>query len=205
VTATSPQTIQTVIVAPPSARSRGRSVGWWGMVVVIATEGTIFLGLLSTYFFLRASSPRWPPAGVEAPELPLISVFTVVLLASSLPIFWAEAGIARGNQARLRAGLLLSFLLGAAFLGNQIYEYNNLAFGWTDHAYASIFWTTTGLHGLHVLGGLLISLVIQAKAWTGKLSAEHHESMQVFSLYWHFVDAVWIFVFSSLYLSAHLQ
>jgi heme/copper-type cytochrome/quinol oxidase subunit 3 len=205
VTATSPQTIQTVIVAPPSARSRGRSVGWWGMVVVIATEGTIFLGLLSTYFFLRASSPRWPPTGVEAPDLPLISVFTVVLLASSLPIFWAEAGIARGKQGRLRAGLLISFLLGAAFLGNQIYEYNHLAFGWTDHAYASIFWTTTGLHGLHVLGGLLISLVIQAKAWTGKLSAEHHESMQVFSLYWHFVDAVWIFVFSSLYLSAHLQ
>jgi heme/copper-type cytochrome/quinol oxidase subunit 3 len=204
-TATSPQTIQSVIVAPPSARSRGRSVGWWGIVVVIATEGTIFLGLLSTYFFLRASSPRWPPAGVEAPELPLISVFTVVLLASSLPIFWAEAGIARGEQGRLRAGLLVSFLLGAAFLGNQAYEYNNLPFGWTDHAYGSIFWTTTGLHGLHVLGGLLISLVVQAKAWTGKLSAEHHESMQVFSLYWHFVDAVWIFVFSSLYLSAHLQ
>jgi heme/copper-type cytochrome/quinol oxidase subunit 3 len=204
-TATSPQTIQTVIVAPPSARSRGRSVGWWGIVVVIATEGTIFLGLLSTYFFLRASSPRWPPAGVEAPELPLISVFTVVLLASSLPIFWAEAGIARGHQGRLRAGLLVSFLLGAAFLGNQAYEYNHLPFGWTDDAYGSIFWTTTGLHGLHVLAGLLISLVVQAKAWTGKLSAEHHESMQVFSLYWHFVDAVWIFVFSSLYLSAHLQ
>lgn len=204
-TATSPQTIQSVIVAPPSARSRGRSVGWWGIVVVIATEGTIFLGLLSTYFFLRASSPRWPPAGVEAPELPLISVFTVVLLASSLPIFWAEAGIARGQQGRLRAGLLVSFLLGAAFLGNQAYEYNHLPFGWTDHAYGSIFWTTTGLHGLHVLGGLLISLVVQAKAWTGKLSAEHHESMQVFSLYWHFVDAVWIFVFSSLYLSAHLR
>jgi cytochrome c oxidase subunit III len=204
-TATSPQTIQTMVVAPPAARSRGRGVGWWGMVVVIATEGTIFLGLLSTYFFLRASSPRWPPAGVEPPDLPLISVFTVVLLASSVPIFWAEAGIARGQQGRLRAGLLVSFLLGAAFLGNQVYEYNQLPFGWTDHAYASTFWTTTGLHGLHVLGGLLISLVIQAKAWSGKLSAEHHESMQVFSLYWHFVDAVWIFVFSSLYLSAHLQ
>ena len=62
----------------PVERRGGRSVGWWGMVVVIATEGTIFLGLLSTYFFLRASSPRWPPAGVELPQLPLIIVFTVV-------------------------------------------------------------------------------------------------------------------------------
>ena len=204
-TATSPPTVQTVIVAPPSARSRGRSVGWWGMVVVIATEGTIFLGLLSTYFFLRASSPRWPPAGVELPELQLISVFTVVLLASSIPIFWAEAGIAAGRQGTLRAGLLLSFVMGAAFLGHQIYEYTQLSFRWTDNAYSSIFWTTTGLHGLHVLGGLLISLVIQVKAWSGKLSAERHVSMEVFSLYWHFVDAVWIFVFASLYLSVHLR
>jgi heme/copper-type cytochrome/quinol oxidase subunit 3 len=205
VTATSPPTVRTVIVAPPAARSRGRSVGWWGMVVVIATEGTIFLGLLSTYFFLRASSPRWPPAGVELPQLPLIIVFTVVLLGSSVPIFWAEAGIAAGHQGRLRAGLLASFVMGAAFLGNLGYEYSQLTFHWTDNAYASIFWTTTGLHGLHVLGGLLISLVVQAKAWSGKLSADRHVSMEVFSLYWHFVDGVWIFVFSSLYLSAHLQ
>jgi heme/copper-type cytochrome/quinol oxidase subunit 3 len=205
VTATSPPTVPTVIVAPPAARSRGRSVGWWGMVVVIATEGTIFLGLLSTYFFLRASSPRWPPAGVELPQLPLIIVFTVVLLGSSVPIFWAEAGIAAGHQGRLRAGLLASFVMGAAFLGNLGYEYSQLTFHWTDNAYASIFWTTTGLHGLHVLGGLLISLVVQAKAWSGKLSADRHVSMEVFSLYWHFVDGVWIFVFSSLYLSAHLQ
>jgi cytochrome c oxidase subunit III len=204
-TTTSPPMVSTVIVAPPSARSRGRSVGWWGMVVVIATEGTIFLGLLSTYFFLRASATRWPPAGVELPKLPEIAVFSVVLIASSLPIFWAEAGIAAGRQGRLRAGLLVSFLMGAAFLGNQGYEYSQLPFGWTDNAYASIFWTTTGLHGLHVLGGLLISLVVQAKAWSGKLSAERHVSMEVFSLYWHFVDAVWIFVFSSLYLSVHLQ
>jgi heme/copper-type cytochrome/quinol oxidase subunit 3 len=204
-TVTSPTTVDTVVVAPPPARSRGRSVGWWGIVVVIATEGTIFLGLLSSYFFLRASSPRWPPAGIEAPELPLISVFTVVLIGSSVPIFWAEAGIRAGRQGRLRAGLLISFLMGAAFLGNQAYEYDHLPFGWTDNAYGSIFWTTTGLHGLHVLVGLLISLVVQTKAWSNKLSVDRHISMEVFSLYWHFVDAVWIFVFSSLYLSAHLQ
>ena len=175
------------------------------MVVVIATEGTIFLGLLSSYFFLRASSPRWPPAGIDPPELPLISVFTVVLIGSSIPIFWAEAGIRAGRQRTLRVGLLVSFLMGAAFLGNQAYEYGNLPFGWTDNAYSSIFYATTGLHGLHVFVGLLINLVVQAKAWSGKLSADRHVTMEVFALYWHFVDAVWIFVFSSLYLSAHLQ
>jgi heme/copper-type cytochrome/quinol oxidase subunit 3 len=205
VTATAPTTVPTVVVAPPIARWRGHGVGWWGMVVVIATEATIFLGLLSTYFFLRAAAPQWPPVGIKPPELPVIAVFSVVLIASSVPIFWAEAGIRAGRQDVLRAGLLMSFLMGAAFLGYQGYEYGHLEFRWTDNAYSSIFYATTGLHGLHVLVGLLINLVVQAKAWSGKLSAERHVTMEVFSLYWHFVDAVWIFVFSSLYLSAHLQ
>jgi cytochrome c oxidase subunit III len=205
VTVTSPITVPTVVVAPPPARSRGRSVGWWGMVVVIATEATIFLGLLSTYFFLRASSPQWPPPGIKPPELPVIAVFSVVLIASSAPIFWAEAGISAGRQGPLRVGLVVSFLMGAAFLANEGYEWSHLDFRWTDNAYSSIFYATTGLHGLHVLVGLLINLVVQAKAWSGKLSAERHVTMEVFSLYWHFVDAVWIFVFSSLYLSAHVQ
>ena len=204
-TVTAPPMVPTVPVAPPAARSRGRDIGWWGMVVVIATEGTIFLGLLSTYFFLRASAPRWPPAGIELPELPLISVFSVVLIASSIPIFWAEAGIRAGRQATLRIGLLISFIMGAAFLGHQAYEYSKLTFGWTDNAYGSIFFVTTGLHGLHVLVGLLMNLVVQAKAWSRKLLSDRHVSMQVFSLYWHFVDGVWVFVFASLYLSPHLR
>lgn len=204
-TVTAPTVTETVLVAPPQARTRGRSVGWWGMVVVIATEATIFVALLSTYFFLRASSPRWPPAGIDPPELPLISIFSVVLIGSSIPIFWAEAGIRGGHQGRLRAGLLISFFMGAAFLGHEAYEWSTLSFGWTDNAYGSIFFVTTGLHGLHVVAGLLINLVVQAKAWSRKLSPDHHVSMEVFSLYWHFVDGVWVFVFTSLYLTAHLR
>ena len=204
-TVTAPAVTETAVVAPPQTRTRGRPIGWWGMVVVIATEATIFVGLLSTYFFLRASSPHWPPVGIKPPDLGYISLFSVVLIASSIPIFWAEAGIRAGQQGRLRAGLLISFLMGASFLAYQGYEYSHLDFRWTDNAYSSIFYATTGLHGVHVLVGLLISLVVQAKAWSRKLSADHHVSMEVFSLYWHFVDGVWLFVFSSLYLSAHLR
>ena len=201
-------TPRSVVVDPDATRPtprRGYETGWWGMVVLIATEAMIFAGLLSSYFFLRAVSKEWPQGGIEPPELKLIVPFTFVLLGSSIPIFWAEAGIRKGRQRTLRIGLLLSFLMGAAFLGNQVYEYRQLTFGLRDNAYASIFYVTTGLHGLHVLVGLLMNLVIQLKAWMGKFTAERHLTVAVFSLYWHFVDVVWIFVFSSLYLSAHLK
>jgi cytochrome c oxidase subunit III len=198
------------IVATPGVtttveRGRGRPVGWWGMVVLIATEATIFLALLASYFFLRASSPEWPQGGIEPPELFRISIFTVVLLGSSLPLFWGEAGIKRGNVPILRVALFVSFAMGLAFMINQILEFRELGFSIHDNAYASIFLVTTGLHGLHVLGGLAISAVVQLKAALGRFTAQRHLTVEIFALYWHFVDVVWIFVFSSLYLSAHIQ
>src|SRR5207245_10157068 len=180
-----------VAVAPDAtapAAVKGYETAWWGMVVLIATEATIFIGLLSAYFFTRATSPDWPQGGIEAPELPRILVFTVVLLASSLPLFWGEAAIRRGRVGRLRVALFLSFVLGLAFLANQALEYRDLKFDVHVNAYASLFYVITGLHGLHVLVGLLMSMVVQAKAALGKLSADRHLTVSVFSLYWHFVD-----------------
>jgi heme/copper-type cytochrome/quinol oxidase subunit 3 len=198
------------VVATPGVTAaevgeRGYPLGWWGMVVLIATEGTIFLALLGSYFFLRAGSATWPQDGIRPPDLFRISIFTVVLLASSLPLFWGESSIERGHVGRLRIALLVSFLMGLAFLVNQVIEFHQLEFNIHENAYASIFILTTGLHGLHVLAGLLISLVVQLKARLGRFSADRHLTVSVFSLYWHFVDVVWIFVFSSVYLSAHIR
>ena len=183
--------------------ARVRGTAWWGMMSLIATEAMIFAGLLGGYFFTQAASKEWPLGGIEAPELARPSIFTVVLLSSSLPLVWAEAGIRRGDVGRLRLGLLLSFLLGTGFLVNQALEYEELTFGLRDNAYASFFYAITGLHGLHVLVGLLMNLVVQVKAVTGRIGADRHVTLTVFAMYWHFVDVVWIFVFSSLYLSAH--
>ncbi len=188
----------------PAAR-HGKPTGWWGMIVLIITEAMIFAILLASYFFIRAASKEWPPAGLEPPELGPISLFTVVLLGSSLPIFWAEAGLKKNDLRRLKAGLLLSFLMGAIFLVNQVFEYRELKFNIHDNAYASLFYTITGLHGVHVFVGLLINVVVQLKTWLGRIDHERHLTMTVFGMYWHFVDAVWIFVFSSLYLSAHVR
>jgi cytochrome c oxidase subunit III len=192
-------------VPPPPRTSRGYDRGFWGMAMVIATEGVIFLGLVSSYFFLWAGSHRWPQGGIDPPDLFRISIFTPVLLLSSVPVFWAEAAVRRGKTRQLRIGLFVAFVMGAAFLVNQVLEYRDLTFGWHDNAYASIFYTTTGLHGLHVLVGLLISIVVQIKAALGRYAPERHVNVQVFSLYWHFVDGVWIVVFSSLYLAPHFR
>jgi len=188
----------------PSAR-KGYGTAWWGMMIVIATEAMIFAILLSAYFFLRASSKQWPPEGIEPPELPLAVIFSLVLWGSSLPIFWAEAGIRKGSQFRLKAGLAISFLMGASFLGYTGKDFADLHFGWRDNAYGSIFYVVVGLHALHVVIGLLINLMVQVKSWQAKFSAERHVTVEVFGLYWHFVDAVWLFVFPSLFLSAHLR
>jgi heme/copper-type cytochrome/quinol oxidase subunit 3 len=194
----------TVAMVPEATAARVRGTAWWGMMSLIATEAMIFAGLLGSYFFTRAAAKEWPLGGIEAPELPRIIVFTVVLLGSSVPIFWAEAAIRRGNVRGLRVGLFLSFVMGAVFLVNLGFEYDELTFGARDNAYGSLFYAITGLHGLHVLVGLLMNVVVQLKARLGRVSKERHVTVTVFGMYWHFVDVVWIFVFSSLYVSPHL-
>jgi heme/copper-type cytochrome/quinol oxidase subunit 3 len=187
------------------ARRRGYSTAWWGMVVLIITEAMVFAILLAAYFFLRASSKQWPPSPIEPPELTLAVPYSFVLWASSIPIFWAEAAISKGRQGALRAGLLVSFLMGLAFLSWTVKDFHDLHFGWQDNAYGSIFYTIVGLHALHVVVGLLINVIVQFKAWAGKFNADRHTTVEVFSLYWHFVDAVWLAVFPALFLSAHLR
>jgi heme/copper-type cytochrome/quinol oxidase subunit 3 len=185
-------------------RGRSRPVGWWGMVVLIMTEATVFASLLSAYFFLRATSPEWPQGGIEPPEVGVRAIaFTVVLLGSSVPIVIAERAARRDAVTTLRTALAISSLLGLVFVINQALEYRELGFGLRDNAYASSFYLITGLHGLHVVVGLVISAVVQLKAALGKIDSRRHLTLDVFALYWHFVDAVWIAVFGSLYVAVH--
>src|SRR4051794_5148559 len=98
------------------AKGQGRPTAWWGVVTLIMTESTIFAGLIASYFFLRASSKEWPLGGLEEPKLQLSIIFSLVLWGSSIPMIVAERGIKRGKQGALRGGLLLAWLMGAAFL-----------------------------------------------------------------------------------------
>ena len=174
------------------------------MIGLIATEATLFATLLVSYFYLRfQSTPEWPPDGIEAPTLGLPLVMTVLLLGSSIPMHWAEGGIKKGATLRLKVGLGVAFLMGAAFLVLMGIEYAERLHEVTPrtNAYGSIFYATTGFHGTHVLVGLLMNLWLQVRAWMGHFSKERHSHVQNVTLYWHFVDVVWIFVLASLYLS----
>jgi cytochrome c oxidase subunit III len=198
-------TAPTAAVVPvrTAPATRGYPTAWWGMAALIATEAMIFLALLSAYFFVRAGSRSWPLGGIEEPELTRSIVFSVVLIASSIPILWMEYALRRGEMRRVELGLLIGFLMGAAFLGNTAYDFAHMGFGWHDNAYASLFYVIIGLHALHVLIGLLMNATVQAKVLTGRVSAVHHTTPDVFALYWHFVDGVWLFVFTSLIISPH--
>ena len=116
-------------------------------------------------------------------------------------MWWAERGILRGDVRRLRIGLAAGFVMGAAFLAFTIYDVVEAEFGWTANAYASLFFTIIGLHAMHVAAGLAMSAGVQAKAATGRIDGDRHMTVRMFAMYWHFVDAVWVVVFTSLYLT----
>ena len=193
------------VASPAPAVRRSKSVAWWGMMTIIATEAMIFAALFASYGFLRASAREWPPAGIPLPEIPITALFSALLIGSSLPVWWAEQGIKRGNQGQLRIGLAIAWLMAAAFVGHSLYDYFALHFGWSDNAYASIFYAITGLHLAHVIVALILSLGVQAKAWGHRYDEQHHMTVEVVSLYWHFVDVVWIFVFGVVFLSEHVR
>ena len=176
----------------------------WGMQLFIATEAMLFALLLFSYFYLATSSPRWPPT--SKPHLLLPLIMTVILVSSSFVLRFGEKGIKRNDIERLRLGLLLTIAMGLVFLTIQFFEFKiHLAHERPgSSAYASIFFTTTSFHAAHVIVGLLMLGFITARTFVGHFDARQHAPVTAVALYWHFVDIVWLFILSILYLSPRL-
>ncbi len=187
-----------------STMSGTRATSWWGMVILIVNEAVIFASLLASYFYMRFNSVLWPSQGVELPDLTLSGINTIILIGSSFVMQWASNSIRQGNVNEFRVGFLIAFVLGAVFFGIQTFEYSELKFLPMDHAYGSLFWTITGLHAAHVLVGLIMNAYVQVRAALGHFGTDRFQAVENVSLYWHFVDVVWIFVFSALFLSPYL-
>lgn len=182
----------------------GRSTSWWGTMLLITNEVMLFASLFAAYLYLRFNSPAWPPAGVEPPELTIPLINTVILLSSSVFMHIAQNGIKRGDNRRLRINLGIAFVLAVVFLLLQAYEYSTSPIAPNDSAYASLFFAITGIHGMHVLIAVLLNGYVQALAGIGHFTANRRAGVENVTLYWHFVDAVWLFVLAIVYLSAHL-
>jgi cytochrome c oxidase subunit 3/cytochrome c oxidase subunit I+III len=186
--------------------ARGRSLAWWGMVMTILTEGTLFALLLFVYFYLFSLAPEWPLGGIRPPELLVVSVRTVLLLASSATMSIAERSIRRGHPGVTKLFMVLTFLLGAVFLAGHVEEMLRLPteFTWSTNAYGSLFYVIVNFHGLHLAVGLILLAFTYAALTRGRYTAQDHEGLQVAAMYWHFVDVVWVFVFPTLYLVPNL-
>lgn len=182
----------------------GRSgLGWWGVVMMVASEAALFGYLLFSYFYTGATAqPGWvlEPHPKLIPALPN----TVLLLASSLTALWAEKGIEQGKKAQALMGLGATFVMGAIFAGVQGYEWSVKPFRSAASSHASLYFTTTGLHMAHVLVGLLI--IAAMFGWTALdyFSPRRRIVVSAGLLYWHFVDLVWLFVFATYYLTPYM-
>ncbi len=185
----------------PEVAGQGRSIGWWAMIFMIASEVIFFANLIVAYLYLRVRAGQWPPEGVPELELLFPMVNTCILLLSAIPMHGAHMAIRRGDRRGMQIGLVLASALGLIFLGGQAYEYTHAKFTLETGVFGGTFFTLTGFHGAHVAVGIMIMLACLIRSFFKQtFNKEHHFAVEAAAMYWHFVDAVWIIVFAVVYL-----
>jgi cytochrome c oxidase subunit 3 len=181
----------------------GISSSLLGMVLFIASEVMFFGGLFGAYFTIRSAAPTWPPEGTPHLETWYAAVLTTILVSSSVTMQFGVWAIRRNEQRRLILWLVISLLLGLAFLAGQANEYRTLieeGMTLSSGVFGSTFFTLTGFHGAHVAGGAAFILIVLLRARSGQFTARYHDTVEMASYYWHFVDVVWLGLFSTIYL-----
>jgi heme/copper-type cytochrome/quinol oxidase subunit 3 len=198
-------TLDDDVMAPPRGYEQGMGVynEKLGMWVFLGSEVMFFTALIGAYIILRVAHPEaWQPPG-EVLNVPLTAINTFLLICSSVTMVKAFAAIQDGNLAGLKRWLIATVLIGAGFVGVQIFEYMHLVsagFVPSEGLYGSTFYTMTGFHGFHVTVGVICMIFVTWRAFRGKYSAADHRGVEVVGLYWHFVDLVWIILFTIVYL-----
>ena len=193
------------------------SHGMWACILFVSTEAMFFFALFTTYFFLRARIPDWQPIFQRCAEecdkphwnsttaifgltVPLVAINTIALLASSVTMQLAVNAIKKGDRRGLRNWLIPTVILGIWFISGQLYEYTRLGFLPDNGIFAAVFFTLTGFHGAHVTGGILMNSLVLFRTVKGQFSAQRHLAVEAASIYWHFVDVVWIGLFTIIYI-----
>jgi cytochrome c oxidase subunit 3 len=180
-----------------------------GMLLFITSEVMFFGGLFAAYFNVRANAPQWPPINPETSEafhiaiLPLVGPATILLIISSFTCQIGVWAIRRGDRTAFLRSFAVTLIIGITFLIMQAIDYAELGregLTLSSGTYGTTYFTLTGFHGAHVFGGVIMLAVVLYRGIAGQFSPRHHDAVEAASLYWHFVDVVWILLFSLLYL-----
>lgn len=187
----------------PAGSIRFRASGWWGMLGLILSEGALFAYLLFSYYYVAVQqhSTPWPPT---MPEFKLSLPNTVILLLSSVAVWWGERAIKAGARLRAIVGTALGLVLGIVFAGIQILEWKSKTFSISSHPYGSLYFTITGFHMAHVIAGLLLLMAVLWWMALGYFGAFRNAAVSISAIYWHFVDAVWLTIFFTFYITPRL-
>jgi cytochrome c oxidase subunit 3 len=181
-----------------------RASGWWGMLTLILTEAFLFAYLLFSYYYFAVQyGHSWLPP--DLPSFRLSAPNTVILLLSSVAVWFGERGVRQGSRPRLVLGLLVGLVLGAAFVGVQLMEWSDKPFTIASHSYGSLYFTITGFHMAHVAAGLLVLAALVVWSALGYFDPARLAPVAIGAIYWHFVDAVWLTVFFTFYVTPRLS
>ncbi len=173
------------------------------MWLFLGSECLLFGSLISTYLLNKARLPSTYPGPHTYFDIPFTSVSSFVLLMSSLTMVLALSAINHNKMWSFQVWTVITAALGSTFIAGQIYEFTAFykeGLGYTTNIFSSAFYTLTGFHGIHVSLGIIMLLVLFVLSVSGRLNAQHAESVEIVGLYWHFVDVVWILIFTIVYL-----
>jgi len=172
----------------------------FGFIVFLLSESVIFLSFFAGYIVYKTTAVDWLPPGVEGLEVREPAINTVILVSSSFVIYFAERGLKKDNIWVFRFFWLLTMAMGSCFLYGQAVEWNSLEFGFTSGTFGGMFYLLTGFHGLHVFSGVLLQLTMLIRSFIPGNYEKGHFGVDATSLFWHFVDVIWIILFVLLYI-----
>lgn len=198
---------------PRPQTNTGVSNGFLGIMCFLTSEMALFGSLIFMYLYVRRAAPVWPPLlpgslhkYYERFDWHLPTVNTVVLLSSGVTMHFAYQALRRGDTRRMLFLLVVTLILGIGFLSGQAYEYKHLnQVAFSTQTYGATFFMLTGLHGLHVTGGVIFLLVVLVGTLRGKYNQQNDMVVHAATLYWHFVDAVWVVLFALFYLTVPIS
>lgn len=171
-----------------------------GFLFFLISDCVIFGDFIFSYLYLRNAAAVWPPPGIERPFLALAAVNSIVLFGSGATMHYAMEGMRHGRLRQFVWFTVATIILGSMFLGGQAYEYNHLHDTWSGSTFGASFFTLTGLHGFHVFIGVIFLITVLIQTLRGTYTPERHFGLTAATLYWHFVDVIWVALFFLFYI-----